>query len=79
MAANTLVFVGDSFGTGPINLATADGTYAPGINGNNPIQNGKANFISGNTWNGLLIQDDSATLTGGEVHISDTSFHISKL
>jgi hypothetical protein len=79
MAANTLVFVGDSFGTGPINLATGQGISAPGINENNPIQNGEANFISGNTWNGQTIRDDSATLTTGEVHISDTSFHISKL
>jgi hypothetical protein len=79
VAANTLVFINDAFGTGKINLATKYGAIAPGINGNNAIQYGKANFISGDTWAGKIIQDDSATLASGEVHISDTSISISKL
>jgi hypothetical protein len=78
-ASKTLVFVNDHFGIGKINLATEDGTYASGINNNNPVTYGKANFISGNTWNGMTIRDDSATLSSGQVHISNTSFHISKL
>jgi ferric-dicitrate binding protein FerR (iron transport regulator) len=78
-ASKTLVFVNDAFGTGNINLATLDGTYAPGINDNNAVVYGKANFIRGDTWNGQTIRDDSATLGSGQVHISDTSFHISKL
>jgi FecR protein len=79
MAANTLVFINNAFGTGPINLSTQLGTIAPGINGNNPVQNGEANFISGDTWAGKTIRDDSATLGSGQVHISDTSISISKL
>ncbi len=79
LSSKTLVFVNDAFGTGTINLATADGTYAPGINDNNAVVYGKANFIRGDTWNGQTIRDDSATLSSGQVHISDTSFHISKL
>ncbi len=78
-ASKTLVFVNDAFGTGSINLATLDGTYAPGINDNNAVVYGKANFIRGDTWNGQTIRDDSAALSSGQVHISDTSFHISKL